>query len=138
METHWIAASTGCHWPALDGTGRHWIAQVGLPAARHGQQGCCTDMEMMQDPAEVMRIAAAVPLDIVQLSGTEGLDAVKHHQPGCLVKAVHVSKAADVDDILTSLRGLTQDLPHALLLDTKSGVMMGGAISYRMTAELVA
>lgn len=39
-----------------------------------------------QDPAEVMRIAKEVPLDIVQLSGTEGLDAIKSHEGACVVK----------------------------------------------------
>lgn len=81
-----------------------------------------------QTTEEVLRIARAVPLDVIQLSGTEGLDAARAFSHEFLVfKAVHVGTGDSGDAIAARLREVQVDSrPHAALLDTKSSAALGG------------
>ena len=82
-----------------------------------------------QPMEDVLSIARAVPLDIVQLSGTEGLDAAAGYASEFLVvKAVHVGEGDSGDAIAGRLRAVApaSARSHVALLDTKSPAALGG------------
>ena len=75
-----------------------------------------------QDPAEVNKIATEVGLDIIQLSGKEGMTVASEYcKP--VVKAVHVGEGSTAASLIETFK---TGNPLGVLLDTKSSVMMGG------------
>ncbi|EDQ92532.1 uncharacterized protein MONBRDRAFT_903, partial [Monosiga brevicollis MX1] len=80
-----------------------------------------------QPPAEVKRIADEVGLDVIQLSGTEGLDAAKDYAGYLVWKAVHVGAGDTGESLLSAAEAIpSASRAHALLLDTKSPLALGG------------
>jgi phosphoribosylanthranilate isomerase len=68
-----------------------------------------------------------VGLDVIQLSGTEGLDASKHYHGRVVIKAAHVSDGDNAQEMVAKMTGVAEaERAHALLLDTKSGQALGG------------
>ena len=78
-----------------------------------------------QPAAEVNRIAESVGLDVIQLSGHEGLDAPAGAYCRPVIKAVHVADGDDAAALVAGLCGTTAP-PHGVLLDTKSPAALGG------------
>ena len=78
-----------------------------------------------QDAADVNRIATDAGLDLIQLSGHEGMDRAGDHVLP-IIKAVHVGADTTLDQLEATFE---EGRPHSLLLDTKSPSspsMMGG------------
>jgi len=76
-----------------------------------------------QPHEQVARIAQEAGLDIVQLSGREGMDSAKHFPDIPVVKAVHVGQEDTAESLNTTLVG---GGPAMALLDTKDVAAMGG------------
>lgn len=84
---------------------------------------------------EVNRIAEEVGLDIIQLSGKEGMQGfAAYSRP--VVKAVHIGAGDTAKEVAAAVR---VGRPIAVLLDTKSPDMMGGtgeAFDWALAAAL--
>eukprot|EP00045_Choanoeca_perplexa_P004818 m.40842 g.40842 ORF g.40842 m.40842 type:complete len:921 (-) comp12783_c0_seq2:89-2851(-) len=95
-----------------------------------------------QAPEEVIAIADEVGLDIIQLSGTEGLDASKHYPGRVVIKAAHVADGDNAQEMVAKMTDVTDaERAHALLLDTKSGQALGGtgvAFDWEIAAKVQA
>ena len=77
--------------------------------------------------ADLVLVLAKVGLDIIQLSGTEGLDASKYYPGRVVIKAAHVSDGDSAQAMVAKMQGVTEtERAHGLLLDTKSGQALGG------------
>ncbi|EGD74391.1 trifunctional protein with glutamine amidotransferase [Salpingoeca rosetta] len=95
-----------------------------------------------QDAAAVADIARAVPLDVIQLSGTEGIDAARaFDSTSIVIKATHIAPTTTAADVAQHVRAVEPGVqPDAILLDTKSKGALGGtgiAFDHALAASLV-
>lgn len=130
-------------WACLHGTGsvqaklERAIVGLDTPAsewypesAEHIRTACARRPQFVgvfanQAAADVNRIALDAKLDIIQLSGHEGMNTAGEHVLP-VIKAVHIAHEATLGEVTAAFQ---QGRPHALLLDTKSPSqpgMMGG------------
>ena len=93
-----------------------------------------------QDTATVARIAQEVPLDVIQLSGTEGADAAGEFGSALVIKAVHISTDTTSADVAAAVSTVpASKRADAILLDTKRGSALGGtgvAFDHAIAADL--
>eukprot|EP00455_Lapot_gusevi_P053885 TRINITY_DN8505_c0_g1_i1.p1 TRINITY_DN8505_c0_g1~~TRINITY_DN8505_c0_g1_i1.p1 ORF type:complete len:885 (-),score=239.13 TRINITY_DN8505_c0_g1_i1:28-2682(-) len=103
---------------------RHFCAlSSGLERMLADQRPLLVGVFMNQSLEEVQRIADQVPLDIIQLHGSEPVEMISRlNRP--VIRALHVTLDASLDSVQAQLANA--DGASCVLLDTKVGAAVGG------------